>query len=87
MISKHVIALAIGLLVLPLGMPRQADAQPARRPSSLLNYTQRPTIEGDGYLVGGEYWTTVKPMNTNDPTLLEDPNSDIGAVQIGRAHV
>lgn len=80
MTTKYVALLALGLLILATDEAWVANAQPARQPSSLLSYAQRPTIEGDGYMVGGEYWTTIKPMNTNDPTRLEDPNGDIGAI-------
>ncbi len=48
-----------------------ALAQKNDRPSSVLNVRQ-PAVDtpGDGYLVGGDIWDTVKPMNTSEPGRL-----------------
>ena len=61
-----------------LGTPPPALAQTS--PSSRLQYAQRPTTDTDGYLVAGDYWNTLKPMNTSEANGVEDPNSGIGAV-------
>jgi hypothetical protein len=61
-----------------LGTSLPAFAQTS--PSALLNYAQRPTTDTDGYLVAGDYWNTLKPMNTSEPNGVEDPNRDIGAL-------
>jgi hypothetical protein len=56
------LALVVGLLATP------AQAQPGDRPSSLLDMTleTKEEFETDGYMVGGDYWSTVKPMNSGD---------------------
>jgi hypothetical protein len=46
----------------------------------MLRYAQRPTTETDGYLVAGEYWNTLKPMNTSEANGVEDPNRGQGAL-------
>ena len=61
-----------------LGTPPHALAQTS--PSSVLQYAQRATTDTDGYLVAGDYWNTLKPMNTSEANGVEDPNSDQGAV-------
>jgi hypothetical protein len=41
-------------------------------PSSLLDYnvsSSKALFESDGYMVGGDYWNTVKPLNTTDEGL------------------
>lgn len=58
----------VGLLVLPV------YAQSKRTPSSLLNIRSvQGTTPGDGYMVAGEFWETVKPMNSNEANGIEDP--------------
>lgn len=41
--------------------------------SSVFTQKTSEAIPGDGYMVGGEYWHTVQPMNTADPAGSEDP--------------
>ena len=74
-------ALAV-LLTLVLAGALPAEAQSKRRPSSLLSYHQRQlvTAEGDGYMVAGDLWDTVKPMNTQESNLLRSPYSAIGVL-------
>ena len=62
-----------GLLVLLLSfVTAPVLAQSQRKPSSRLSYIQRLT-PGDGYMVAGELWDTVKPMNTEEGNGVEDP--------------
>lgn len=54
------LALVVGLWTFP------AEAQPEDQPSSLLDVNPKEEFETDGYMVGGDYWNTVKPMNSGD---------------------
>ena len=47
-------------------------AQSKKTPSNGLTYIQRLT-PGDGYMVAGELWETIKPMNTEEANGVEDP--------------
>ena len=55
-----------------------ALAQKANRPSSLLTYKSDRLTPGDGYMVAGELWDTIKPMNSEEANGVEDNlrNSD-----------
>ncbi|NBC16065.1 MAG: T9SS type A sorting domain-containing protein [Bacteroidetes bacterium] len=64
---------AVLLLALLGGTALPAMAQKSDTPSSLLTKTM-PTTEGDGYMVAGDFWNTVKPMNTTTANGVEDPN-------------
>lgn len=66
-------SLAPRLVTLLLGvvLTASATAQPLDRPSSLLQYgNARATTSGDGYLVGGDLWNTLKPSNTDESSRL-----------------
>ncbi len=52
-------------------------AQERHAPSSLLSYT-KPTIEDVGYMVAGELWEAIRPMNTATENGVEDPLSNMG---------
>lgn len=67
-------------LLLLVAMVWPAQAQRQNTPSSLLEMAGRPTTAGDGYMVAGEYWTTIKPMNTATENGVEDPNRGVGAL-------
>lgn len=67
------------LLALAVGLSASLTATAQEMPSSLLRYAQ-PTYETDGYLVAGDFWNTLKPMNTSTPNGVEDPNRDDGAL-------
>jgi len=45
--------------------------------SSVFTQKTAGGIPGDGYMVGGEYWHTIQPMNTADPIGSEDPLDNI----------
>ena len=65
--------IALGaVLVLFMATYQPAQAQRKAKPSSQLNYLQRLT-PGDGYMVAGELWDTIKPMNTEEGNGVEDP--------------
>ena len=49
-----------------------ALAQKANRPSSALTYKSDRLTPGDGYMVAGELWDTIKPMNSNEANGVED---------------
>lgn len=62
--------LLAGILALP------AAAQKTDTPSSLLKYSAaNATTPGDGYMVAGDLWDTIKPMNTVEGNGVEDPRS------------
>ena len=54
------------------GLTVPAYGQSKNKPSSKLNYIQRLT-PGDGYMVAGELWDAIKPMNTEEANGVEDP--------------
>lgn len=56
-------------LIAALGGP-VVYAQKQNKPSSLLNYNQRPERAGSGYMVAGDFWSTVHPVNAEVPNLL-----------------
>ena len=60
------------LLVLMSVVSAPAIGQSKKTPSSKLQYLQRFT-PGDGYMVAGELWETIKPMNTEEGNGVEDP--------------
>ncbi len=62
------------------GMAAPAQAQKRDIPSALFRASVLPTTEGDGYMVAGDFWNTVKPMNTRTENGVEDPNRDAGAL-------
>ncbi|MCB0719924.1 MAG: T9SS type A sorting domain-containing protein [Bacteroidetes bacterium] len=70
--------LPFGLLVLFGGLlTSPALAQKSNTPSGKLNYassTANPILD-DGYMVAGELWETIKPMNSDEDNGVEDPNS------------
>lgn len=71
-----------GLLVLP------AQAQSKRSPSQLLRYnTLQENTPGDGYMVAGDLWDTVKPMNTQQDNLLGSPYRGIGGGMLPYFHL
>ena len=56
-----------------------AVAQSSDRPSSALRYSNAQASEpGDGYLVGGDLWNTMKPSNTVESSLLGNAFSSVG---------
>ena len=64
------------------------QAQTPRSPSSLLRYnTNRQDIPGDGYMVSGDLWETVKPMNTQEDALLRSPYANIGGGMLPYMHL
>lgn len=65
---RHVLLSALAFALLGWGAS-DALAQSENRPSSLLNYSSKDAFETDGYMVGGEYWNTVKPLNSADAQL------------------
>ena len=77
--------LPLGLLIAGLMVlaAHPASAQRPSRPSPLLQYNSpsRDFNDGDGYMVGGEIWETVKPMNTATPNGVEDPLAAQGYLQ------
>lgn len=67
-------------------LPAQAQSQ--RSPSSLLRYnTNRQDIPGDGYMVSGDLWETVKPPNTQESALLRSPYAGIGGGMLPYMHL
>ncbi|NND70266.1 MAG: hypothetical protein HKN43_01675 [Rhodothermales bacterium] len=48
-------------------------AQKQNSPSSLLSYKAQVTNPGDGYMVAGELWETIKPLNSVEDNNVEDP--------------
>ncbi len=50
-----------------------ADAQKKNSPSSLLSYKASLVTPGDGYMVAGELWETIKPLNSAEENGVEDP--------------
>lgn len=72
---------AVGLVVvLSVSIALPAAAQKRNTPSPLFKTATQATTPGDGYMVAGEYWNTVKPMNSEEANGIEDPNRDIGAL-------
>jgi hypothetical protein len=75
--NRHVHVFLIGLLVAALGGP--VYAQKNNTPSSLLNFNSAtPTRDGSGYLVAGDFWSTVHPVNAEIPNLLRSQFAGIG---------
>ena len=72
---------ALGLALLVTGwFTTSANAQSKRTPSSLLNYKAATITPGDGYMVAGELWETIKPLNSAEDNGVEDPLSGDGAL-------
>lgn len=67
-------------LCLVLAVAATAPAQTKHRPSSVFKTAPAIQYPGDGYMVAGEYWNTIKPMNTETPNGVEDPLRDAGAL-------
>lgn len=65
---RHTLLSALAFALIGLGTS-DALGQSGNRPSSLLNYSSKDAFETDGYMVGGEYWNTVKPLNSADGQL------------------
>ena len=69
--------MAGGLLLLALGWVAEPIlAQSKRTPSDQLIYRPNRLIPGDGYMVAGEIWDTIKPMNSEERIVgnnVEDP--------------
>jgi len=71
--------LTLGVLLLVLGLVSAGPAWAQNRPSTLLDYNKSSDFTpGDGYMVAGELWETIKPMNTETPNGVEDPLRDRG---------
>jgi hypothetical protein len=79
-ISKTVRRAPALLLALAVGLGAALPSFAQTLPSSMLRYAQQPSFESDGYLVAGDYWNTLKPMNTVTTNGVEDPNRDTGAL-------
>jgi hypothetical protein len=70
----------VGLVLVTGILSQPAIAQKSNVPSSLLKYNgTQTTYATDGYLVAGEFWETIKPMNTSTPNGVEDPLRSGGA--------
>ena len=68
---KLPLATALAALALGAASTAPASAQRANRPSSSLNFVNARTLDtGDGYLVGGDLWNTLKPSNTVESSRL-----------------
>ncbi len=64
-------ATSLAALLFGVVFTAPASSQPAARPSQSLNYINaRTTDTGDGYLVGGDLWNTLKPSNTIESSRL-----------------
>lgn len=73
-LPRGLAALLLGVLV---AVP--SAAQRTDRPSTRLNYVSAvPTTAGDGYLVGGDLWNTLKPSNTTESSRLGSAFSGVG---------
>ncbi|HMB91894.1 MAG TPA: T9SS type A sorting domain-containing protein [Rhodothermales bacterium] len=85
-------ALYIFCLVFLLGgaTALSSQAQSKKTPSSLLKYAgpqDDEFVEGDGYMVSGDAWETVKPFNTNEEALLRSPYRGIGGGMLPYMHL
>ena len=71
--------LLCGLLSL-VAAAAPASAQRRDLPSSTLQYANRSqaTTNGDGYLVGGDLWNTLKPANTDEAGRLGNVFASLG---------
>jgi hypothetical protein len=70
---------AVWLLLIICVVVDSARAQSGNTPSSLLQYnSSKQYTPGDGYMVAGDVWETVKPLNTNDDNLLNNSFRGIG---------
>ena len=77
MYQKLTAAVVLALLT---GVTTQSVvAQKSNVPSSLLNFGVEATTATDGYMVAGELWSTIKPLNTVEANGVEDPNRNVGA--------
>jgi len=75
--NRHLHVFLIGLLVAMLGGP--VYAQKNNTPSKLLNFNRStPARDGSGYLVAGDFWSTVHPVNAEIPNLLRSQFAGIG---------
>jgi hypothetical protein len=68
MTQRAVLYILFGMLVGGLIFPVfPVAAQPGDSPSPLLkDVSSKEDFDTDGYMVGGDYWNTVKPLNTDD---------------------
>lgn len=74
------LAVAVWALLLGGIASQPALAQKSDVPSSLLKYNStQATTPTDGYMVAGELWSTIKPLNTAEANGVEDPLRDQGA--------
>jgi len=68
---------ALSLLLLAGLMISTAQAQLKQSPSNLFKSVRGDQVNalnaGDGYMVSGDYWVTVKPMNTPNDGRLGNP--------------
>lgn len=68
----HRFGLSLVLTVLMVGVTASDTWAQQGPPSSLLDYhvsSGKALFESDGYMVGGDYWNTVKPLNSTDDGL------------------
>jgi hypothetical protein len=69
---RHPLTWAVSLAVLVFAaLP--ALAQKGDTPSSLLTFKTARQTPGDGYMVAGDLWDTIKPMNSEEGNGVEDP--------------
>ena len=68
---RHPLTWAVSLALLVFtALP--GFAQKGNRPSDLLTYKSASQTAGDGYMVAGELWDTIKPMNSDEANGVED---------------
>ena len=74
---KRTMKSALSLLLLAGLMISTAQAQLKQSPSNLFKSVRGDQVNalnaGDGYMVSGDYWVTVKPMNTPNDGRLGNP--------------
>lgn len=83
-------AFSLCLLLVGSFLTPGAKAQSSNAPSSLLNYMTdnwSTTAPGDGYMVAGDLWDTVKPANTKESALLRSPYANIGGGMLPYFHL
>lgn len=68
----RMLRVGFGLILLAASSASPAAAQKANAPSSLLNYNAAKLTPGDGYMVGGEMWSVIKPLNTAEANCVTD---------------
>jgi hypothetical protein len=80
---KNVLLFGLIALVVGAGMATPASAQRSDRPSSALDYldsSDKTFVDtpGDGYLVGGDLWNTLKPANSSVADRLGNVFTNVG---------